>query len=88
MFNVNLIPENMNAEMFNIKPLREQIDIIKASRIGYVVEDRHTGTIIRKYKAEQGATARRFVDKKDNEYGAYRYSAIPVYPGDKYSKHF
>lgn len=42
----------------------------------YYVIDRHTKKIIGKYKT--GMTASRIVDKKDNEYGAYRYSRQPI----------
>jgi len=39
--------------------------------------DKQTGLIIATRKTLKAA--RSLVDKKDNEYGAYRYSARPVY---------
>jgi hypothetical protein len=43
----------------------------------YHVIDRHTGQVVGKYKS--GVRASNVVDKKDNEYGASRYSRKPVY---------
>ena len=47
----------------------------------YHVIDRHTGNVVGKFK--NGAAASRFLDKKDNEYGAYRYDRKPIYEEDE-----
>lgn len=39
----------------------------------YAVIDTKTGQTIKTYAADKGSVARRFADKKDNEYGAVRY---------------
>lgn len=46
------------------------------SQLGYVVVDRKTGAIVARCKTREGA--RRSVDRRDNEYGAYRYYARPA----------
>lgn len=43
----------------------------------YNIVDTHTGRIVAKAKTR--ASASRAVDRRDNEYGAYRYRAVPVY---------
>lgn len=48
--------------------------------IGYNIIDRHTGFKVGFAKTRSGAT--RSVDRRDNEYGAYRFSAQPVYEGE------
>jgi len=47
----------------------------------YHVIDRHTGQVVGKYKS--GVRASNVVDKKDNEYGASRYSRKPIYDKDE-----
>ena len=47
---------------------------------GYVVVDRRTGAIVARCKTLAGA--RRSVDRRDNEYGAYRYHARPAMPSE------
>ena len=46
----------------------------------YHVIDTHTKTVVGKFK--QAGRARAFRDKKDNEYGAVRYTVKPIYPED------
>jgi hypothetical protein len=46
----------------------------------YEIVDRHTGRIVGTAKTRAGAS--RSVDKRDNAYGAYRYSARPVYAAE------
>ena len=46
---------------------------------GYHVVDTHTGGLVKKYTAEQGAAASRMVDKLDSQYGGYRYARKPIY---------
>jgi hypothetical protein len=43
----------------------------------YNIVDRHTGQIVAKAKTRKSATL--MVDRRDNAYGGYRYSAQPVY---------
>lgn len=38
----------------------------------YLIIDRHTGRVVGKCKSL--AAARRSIDKRDNEYGGYRYT--------------
>lgn len=45
--------------------------------IRYDIIDRHTGAKVGEAKTRAGAS--RSVDKRDNAYGACRYSARPVY---------
>lgn len=45
--------------------------------IRYDIIDRHTGAIVATAKTRAGAT--RAVDRRDNAFGAYRYSARAVY---------
>ena len=47
--------------------------------IGYNLIDCKTGKVIQAYKANQAAIARKRADKLDNEYGAYRYAAQPIF---------
>lgn len=49
--------------------------------VGYKIIDRQTGFKVGSAKTAKGA--RRSVDRRDNEYGAYRYSAQPVYEGEE-----
>jgi len=49
--------------------------------IGYAIIDRHTGFRVGFAKTLSGA--RRSVDKRDNEYGAYKFGTRPVYEGEK-----
>lgn len=46
----------------------------------YEIIDRHTGAKVATAKTRAGAS--RAVDRRDNAYGAYRYSARPVYAGE------
>lgn len=48
--------------------------------IGYKIIDGQTGFKVGSAKTIAGA--RRSVDKRDNEYGAYRYRAVPMYEGE------
>lgn len=50
------------------------------SDFGYVVVDRRTGAIVGRCKTLTGA--RRSVDRRDNEYGGYRYSAQAAMPSE------
>lgn len=50
---------------------------------GYHVIDRQTGKRVGRFK--NAARASSFVDKKDNDYGAYRYSRRPVYDPDEFA---
>ena len=43
----------------------------------YEIIDRQTKKVVATAKTRAGAT--RAVDRRDNEYGAYRYAARPVY---------
>jgi len=43
----------------------------------YEIIDRRTGAVVGKAKTLKGAT--RAVDRRDNEYGAYRYTHRAVY---------
>lgn len=43
----------------------------------YEIVDRKTGQVVGKAKTLKGA--RRSVDRRDNEYGGYRYYQRPVY---------
>ena len=45
--------------------------------IRYDIIDTHTGRIVGQAKTRSGAS--RSVDKRDNQYGAYRYRAVAVY---------
>ncbi len=45
--------------------------------IRYDIVDKQTGRIVA--TAKTTASARRAVDRRDNDYGAYRYRAVPVY---------
>lgn len=45
--------------------------------IRYDIVDKLTGAIVATAKTRKGAT--RAVDRRDNAYGAYRYSARPVF---------
>jgi hypothetical protein len=45
--------------------------------VRYDIIDRHTGLKVGEAKTRAGAT--RSVDKRDNAYGGYRFSAKPVY---------
>lgn len=45
----------------------------KQSDFGYVVIDRRTGAIVARCKTRAGAS--RAVDRRDNEYGGYRFFA-------------
>lgn len=45
--------------------------------IRFDIIDRHTGNVVGTAKSR--ASARASVDRRDNEYGAYRYSAKPIY---------
>jgi hypothetical protein len=47
--------------------------------IGYEIVDRTTKNVIKKYGPDQGAAATRFVDKKDTEYGASRYTRRAIW---------
>jgi len=47
---------------------------------GYRIIDRQTGRQIGKeYSVKNRKRARTRVDKLDNEYGGYRYSAVPIF---------
>lgn len=48
--------------------------------LGYVVVDRRTGTIVGRCKTLTGA--RRSADRRDNEYGAYRFHARAAMPSE------
>lgn len=50
------------------------------SPFGYVVVDRRTGAVVGRCKSREGA--RRSVDRRDNEYGGYRYFARPAMPSE------
>lgn len=43
----------------------------------YEIVDKHTGRVVATATTRKGAS--RSVDRRDNAYGAYRYSARPVY---------
>lgn len=45
--------------------------------IRFDIVDRHTGKVVATAKTRAGAS--RAVDRRDNAYGAYRYTARPVY---------
>lgn len=45
--------------------------------IRYDIIDRHTGAVVGTAMTRKGAS--RSVDRRDNEYGAYRYYAKPIY---------
>lgn len=45
--------------------------------IRYDIIDRHTGNKVGEAKTR--ASASRSVDKRDNAYGAYRFTARPIY---------
>ena len=45
--------------------------------LGYNIIDRHTKLKVGFAKTQRGA--RMSVDRRDNEYGGYRFSAVPVY---------
>jgi hypothetical protein len=47
----------------------------------YEIVDRKTGLIVGKAKTHKGAN--RSVDRRDNEYGAYRYFARPIRSEEK-----
>lgn len=47
----------------------------------YEIYDRQTKAVVGKVKTRTGA--RRSVDRRDNEYGAYRYNHRPVYGDEK-----
>lgn len=47
---------------------------------GYVVIDTRTGAIVARCKTRDGA--RRSADRRDIEYGAYRYRARPAMPSE------
>lgn len=49
--------------------------------IGYKIIDRQTGAKVGSAKTLKAAS--RSVDRRDNEYGGYRYSAQPVYEGEE-----
>jgi len=52
----------------------------EARPVAYVIVDRRTGRQVGKpYSYEQRNRCRARVDRLDLEYGAYRYSAQPVY---------
>jgi hypothetical protein len=55
-----------------------KLRIFSMKIIGYKVIDRHTGQVIKTYAINKGNVARRYADKKDNEYGACRYHAEPI----------
>lgn len=44
----------------------------------YEIVDKHTGKVVGICKTRKRATTS--VDKRDNAYGAYRYTARPVWP--------
>lgn len=50
------------------------------TNFGYVVVDRRTGAIVARCKTLNGA--RRSVDRRDNEYGGYRFHARPALPSE------
>lgn len=52
-----------------------------AKPIRYDIIDRQTKQVVGTAKTRAGAT--RSVDRRDNEYGAYRYYAKPVYEGEE-----
>jgi hypothetical protein len=43
----------------------------------YVIKDRRTGAIVGKAATLKGA--RRSVDRRDNEFGGYRFQAVAVF---------
>lgn len=47
---------------------------------GYVVIDNRTGAIVARCKTRKGA--RRSADRRDNEYGAYRYRVRAALPSE------
>jgi hypothetical protein len=47
---------------------------------GFVVVDRRTGAIVARCKTREGAL--RSVDRRDNEYGAYRFYARAAMPSE------
>lgn len=47
---------------------------------GYIVIDGRTGAIVGRCKTKDGA--RRSVDRRDNEYGAYRYKWRAALPSE------
>ncbi|MBS3648829.1 hypothetical protein KEU06_09445 [Pseudaminobacter sp. 19-2017] len=49
--------------------------------IRFDIIDRHTGKKVGEATTRAGAN--RSVDRRDNAYGAYRYSAKPIYAEDK-----
>lgn len=51
----------------------------KREIIGYHLKDARTGAILAKYGPTQGKRARTRADKLDLEYGAIRYTVLPIY---------
>lgn len=54
------------------------------SDFGYGVIDRRTGQIVARCKTRDGA--RRSSDRRDNEYGAYRYGVRALLPSEARQK--
>lgn len=52
---------------------------------GYVVIDRRTGAIVSRAKTRAGAN--RAVDRRDNEYGGYRFYARAAMPSEYKPSH-
>lgn len=50
------------------------------AHFGYVVIDSRTGAVVARCKTREGA--RRSADRRDNEYGAYRYKARAAMPSE------
>lgn len=48
--------------------------------LGFVVVDRRTGAVVARCKTLNGA--RRSADRRDNEYGAYRFHAREAMPSE------
>jgi len=49
----------------------------KLTPIRFDIVDRHTKRVVTTALTRAGAN--RAVDRRDNEYGAYRYKAVPIY---------
>ena len=84
--NIEITPEERDAfdRLRNMGSQRGSVslggeDQKSRSIVGYKVIDRQTGNTIKEYGPDKGRVASRFVDKKDNEYGAYRYTAKPIF---------
>lgn len=53
---------------------------MNTSHFGYVVVDSRTGAVVARCKTLNGA--RRSVDRRDNEYGGYRFRARAAMPSE------